>query len=61
MFKPRSTLYSLVVTAKHNGLDVHAYLRFVFEGLAAARTCDEIEQLLPENAPASLRLPRHVN
>lgn len=59
--KASANLYSIVVTARLNGLDIHGYLKFVFEGLARAQTADDIERLLPENAPESLRARRYVN
>lgn len=40
-------LYSLVETAKANGLEPWAYLAEVFEKLPAAATDDDIEALLP--------------
>lgn len=42
-----ANLYSLVVTAKANGLDPHAYLRHVFIELPKAATVDDLEALLP--------------
>lgn len=40
-------LYSLIETAKANGLDPYFYLRFVFTELPKARTLEDIERLLP--------------
>ena len=40
-------LYSLVETAKANGLEPWAYLAEVFEKLPTAATDDDIEALLP--------------
>lgn len=42
-----ANLYSLITTAKLHGLDVYRYLRYVFEGLPAARTLVDLELLLP--------------
>jgi len=43
-------LYSLVMTARANGLEPFAYLQDAFERLPAATTVAEIEALLPWNA-----------
>lgn len=45
-------IYSMVETAKANGLDPYAWLRRVMRDLPAARTVDEIEALLPWNLHA---------
>jgi hypothetical protein len=42
-------LYSLIETAKANGLEPYAYLRLVFAELPRAKTQAEIEALLPWN------------
>ena len=42
-------LYSLVETAKANGLEPHAYLTHLFEHLPTARTPEAIAALLPHN------------
>ena len=42
-------LYSLVETAKANGLEPHAYLTQVYERLPLATTVEDIEALLPWN------------
>lgn len=42
-----ANFYSLIETAKANGLDPHAYLRRVFTDLPNATTLDDIERLLP--------------
>jgi len=42
-------LYSLIETAKANGVEPYAYLRHVFTELPKANTVDEIETLLPWN------------
>ena len=47
-------LYSLIETAKANGLEPYAYLRHVFTELPKAVTAEDIEALLPWNiAPAT--------
>ena len=47
--KASANLYSLIETAKANGLEPYAYLRVLFEKLPQATTVDEIESLLPGN------------
>ena len=42
-------LYSLVETAKANGLEPHAYLTHVLTELPKAVTAEDIEALLPWN------------
>lgn len=47
--KASANLYSLVETAKLNGLEPYRYLQHVFKELPAAQTLAEVEQLLPWN------------
>lgn len=47
--KASAALFSLIETAKANGLEPFAYLRNLFEKLPLAKTVDDIEQLLPFN------------
>jgi transposase len=42
-----ANLYSLIETAKANGLKLYAYLRYPFTELPKAETVDAIEALLP--------------
>ena len=42
-----ATVYSLIETAKANGLEPYAYLRHVLTHIAAADTLEQIEALLP--------------
>jgi len=52
-----ATLYSLIETAKANGLEPRAYLTFLFERLPEARTPEAIAALLPQNLePEDLKL-----
>jgi len=44
-----ANLYSLVETAKANGLEPYRYLRQIFTELPRAQTIEEIERLLPWN------------
>ena len=48
-------LYSLIETAKANGLEPYAYLRYIFGRLPLASSLEEYEVLLPWNiTPAQL-------
>jgi len=47
--KASANLYSLIETAKANGLEPYAYLRYVFTRLPKAETVEAIEALLPGN------------
>lgn len=44
-----ANLYSLIETAKANGLEPYAYLRHVFTELPKAEIVEAIEALLPGN------------
>ncbi len=50
--KASANLYSLIETAKANGLEPYAYLRRLFAELPKATTVEEIEKLLPGNIQA---------
>ena len=57
-----ANLYSLIETAKANGLEPVAYLRHVFAQLPGATTLDEVEALLPRQiAPERLQAASHLN
>jgi hypothetical protein len=47
--KASATVYSLIETAKANGLGPYAYLRQVLHDIGAADTVEQIEALLPWN------------
>jgi transposase len=47
--KSSANLYSLIETAKANGLEPYAYLKRVFAELPNAKSFDDVDQLLPEN------------
>jgi transposase len=49
-----ANLYSIVETAKANGVEPHAYLSLLFARLAHAATVEDFEALLPWNAKADL-------
>jgi len=49
-----ATLYSLVITAKENGLEPYHYLRFVFEKLPFANAQEDYRKLLPQNVDREL-------
>ena len=48
-----AVIYSLVETAKANGVEPYAWLRWVLRELPAAKTVEDVEALLPWN----MRLP----
>ncbi|MBF0568784.1 MAG: transposase domain-containing protein, partial [Nitrospirae bacterium] len=43
-----ATMYSLIETAKANGLEPYKYLRYIFERLPYARTEDDYKCLLTQ-------------
>ena len=45
--KASANLYSLIETAKLNGLEPYRYLHHVFKELLKAQTLEDIESLLP--------------
>jgi len=47
-------LYSLIETAKANGLEPYGYLRHIFEKLPHAKTLEDYEALLPWNCAGTL-------
>ena len=47
--KASANLYSLIETAKANGLEPYAYLKHVFTQLPNAQSYDDVDQLLPIN------------
>ena len=47
-----ANLYSLIETAKANGLEPYYYLHYVFTELPKAQTVEQIETLLPFNLDA---------
>jgi len=50
-----ATFFSLVETAKANGLEPYAYLRHTFEKLPLAQSEQDFKDLLPQNIdPASI-------
>lgn len=51
--KASANLYSLIETAKANGLNEYDYLKWVFAKLPAANTVEEIEALLPWSIDAT--------
>lgn len=44
-----ANLYSLIETAKANGLEPYAYLRKIFTALPLAKSLEQIERLLPSS------------
>ena len=47
--KASATCYSLVETARANGLEPYQYLHHVLQHIASAKTVEEFEALLPWN------------
>jgi len=59
--KSSANLYSLIETARANGLDPYGYLRRVFTDLPNAKTVEDVEALLPGIIdPASVN-PQHAH
>lgn len=57
-----ANLYSLIETAKANGVEPFAYLRYVFAELPAATTLDDVEELLPRRVePQRLQDASHFS
>ena len=55
-----ANLYSLIQTAKANGLEPYAYLRYVFTELPKANSVADIEALLPLRiAPSQIDVNTH--
>jgi transposase len=48
-----AAIYSLIETAKANGLDPYYYLRYIFEMLPLAQTEEDYRKLLPQNIDKS--------
>jgi transposase len=48
--KSSTNLYSLIETAKANGIEPHAYHRLIFTELPQASSLEDIEALLPINS-----------
>ena len=44
-----ATFFSLIETAKTNGLEPYAYLRYIFEKLPLAQSEQDLKKLLPQN------------
>lgn len=55
-----ANLFSLISTARANGLDPSAYLIHLFEKLPAADTVEALEALLPWNVRDVLRAARRA-
>ena len=47
-------IYSLIETAKANGLEPYWYLKYLFENLPEAMTADEFMALMPQNVDKNL-------
>jgi transposase len=53
--KASASLYSLVESARANGIEPHAYLTYIFDRLPLATTVADYEQLLPWTVKAALK------
>lgn len=49
-----ANLFSIIETAKANGVEPHAYLSLLFARLPYARTVEHFEMLLPWNVKTAL-------
>jgi hypothetical protein len=47
-------MFSLIETAKANGLEPYRYLRYVFEKLPSADNINDLRELLPRRASKRL-------
>jgi transposase len=47
--KASAMMYSIIETAKANGLEPYQYLKYLFEQLPMANSLEDYEQLLPWN------------
>ena len=56
-----ANLFSLVSSARANGLEPYAYLNYVFENLPAANTVEALEALLPWNLRAVLPVAQRAS
>src|SRR3989339_1102602 len=52
--KASAAIYSLIETAKANGLEPYWYLKYLFENLPEAMTADEFTALMPQNIDKTL-------
>jgi len=50
-----ATCYSLIETAKANGLEPFAYIKYVLQHIASADSVEKFEALLPWNTKGSNR------
>ncbi|RYZ88914.1 MAG: transposase [Proteobacteria bacterium] len=48
-----ANLFSIVITAKSNGIDPYSYLKKIFSELPKAVTIEDVEKLLPAEILAS--------
>lgn len=50
-----ANLYSLIETAKANGIEPYAYLKVIFTDLPKAQSVEDIDALLPWNSKDNLK------
>ncbi len=53
-------IYTLIETAKANGLEPYWYLKYLFENLPEAMTADEFKVLMPQNVDKHLLKSNHT-
>ena len=52
--KASATFFTLIESAKANGLEPYAYLRHIFEKLPLAQTKQDFKDLLPQNIDSAI-------
>jgi len=56
-----ATFYSLIETAKANGLEPYTYLCYLFDRLPFAHSIDDLKKLLPPNLTPEFLEEHHSN
>jgi hypothetical protein len=51
--KANATFFTLIETAKANGLEPYTYLRYIFENLPLVKSDQNLKELLPHNIDRS--------
>jgi hypothetical protein len=55
--KASATIFTLIETAKANGIDPYAYLRYIFENLPLAKSDQDLKDPLPQHIdPAAIAI-----
>ena len=60
--KGSAVMFSLIETAKENGLDPYRYLSYIFDAVPNMElgNPEQLEQLLPWNAPKMCKVPQDL-